>query len=746
MFNNYDTVICPNNVKMNILKKLSDEKKIINLKFYTLNEFKDAYFGTYKTEAIYYLMKKYGYKYDVALTYLDNYYFNFSLKKELVENNLLKKEKINIKKIFVIGYNKIDKYLLDEIKKYDYQIVEEESKKYKNVVYEFTTMEDEINFAISNIITLQKNNKFNDICLVNVGNEYVNTLEKLFKFNDIPINLNIKKTIYGTKIVKNFLKNLKENKEIILKDDEISKLIVKVVNKYAFTEIDDVIIECIEAELKKTYFKNEILDNAINVVSIDEMDDFKYCFVMGFNEGVLPKPYVDEDYYNDSEKANFGILTTLEKNALDKNLVINKISRENIILTYRLKDGAKDLYPSSIIEELELDVIKKDFPNYNSDLYNRLVLGKKLDNLIKYNEIDDELNLLYSNYSDIDYLTYNNIFTGINKELFNKYIDNKLLLSYSSIDNYNKCGFRYYISNILKLDKYNETFMTYIGNLFHYILSIYNNSDFDFEKEFSKFISDREFNNKESFFIQKLKKDLLFIIDVLKEYESYGELDNSLYEEKIYVNKDCNVKVTFMGIVDRIMYKEENGKTYVAIIDYKTGNPDINLDYSIYGLNMQLPIYLYLVKNSKLNNIEFIGFYLDKLIHSKSKYNEDVLKKYKLDGYTIDDENLISIFDKNYMDSKMIKSMKITSKGFSSYSKTISKEQIDRLIELVDKKIDEVRDKIIECDFKINPKKIDNKLLGCEYCKYKDICFMKEEDIVNLEKISFKEYIENDLH
>lgn len=742
MFKNYDTVICPDNIKKKILKQISEEKKLINLKFYTLNEFRNAYFGTYKVEAMYYLMKKYGYKYDVALTYLDNYYFNLELKKELEENNLIKKEKVNINKIIIIGYNKIDKYLLDEIKKYEYEIVEESEKKFKNKVYEFNTMEEEINFVISKIIDLQKNINLNDICLVNVGNEYINDIERLFKFNNIPINLNIKKSIYGTTIVKNFLKNLKEKKEITLEDNEISKLIVKVVNKYAFKELDDIIIGCIEAELKKTYFKDEVLDCAINLVSIDEIDDSKYYFVLGFNEGVLPKPYVDEDYYNDSLKKEFGILTTLEKNLLDKKLVINKISRENVILSYRSKDGNKTLYPSSIIEELNLNVIKENIPNYNSDLYNRLILSKKLDNLIKYNEVDEELNLLYSNYSNTNYLTYNNKFTGINKNLFDKFIDNKLVLSYSSIDNYNKCGFRYYISNILKLDKYNETFMTYIGNLFHYILSIYNNDNFNFEIEFNKFISDRVFSNKEDFFIQKLKKDLIFTIDVLKQYEDYSELNNSLYEEKIYVNKDSNIKVTFMGIVDRIMYKEENDKTYIAIIDYKTGSPNINLDYSIYGLNMQLPIYLYLVKNSKLKNPQFIGFYLDKLIHNKPKYNEDVLKKYKLEGYTIDDETLISIFDKTYMDSKMIKNMKMTSNGFSSYAKTISKDQIDKLIELVDKKIEESRDNILNCNFEINPKRIDDELLGCKYCKYKDLCFMREENIVNLKKMSFNDYTE----
>ena len=111
---------------------------------------------------------------------------------------------------------------------------------------------------------------------------------------------------------------------IILENDEISKLIVKIVNKYAFRKIDDTIIECIEAEIKKTYLKNAILDCAINLVSIDEIDDSKYYFVLGFNEGILPKPYIDEDYYSDKLKEKMGILTSVEKNILDKKLVINK--------------------------------------------------------------------------------------------------------------------------------------------------------------------------------------------------------------------------------------------------------------------------------------------------------------------------------------------------------------------------------------------------------------------------------------
>ena len=34
--------------------------------------------------------------------------------------------------------------------------------------------------------------------------------------------------------------------------------------------------------------------------------------------------------------------------------------------------------------------------------------------------------------------------------------------------------------------------------------------------------------------------------------------------------------------------------------------------------------------------------------------------------------------------------------------------------------------KILEADFNINPKIIDGENIGCKYCKYQDICFIKE--------------------
>lgn len=756
---NNDLIITNN--KRKILKSLTNNKKIISFKIMNLQEFKNKYFGTYKKEAIYYLIKKYNYKYEIAKMYLDNFYHIKDLKQELEQNNLIQTEpffKESIKRI-VIDQIKIDSYLLNEIKKYDYLFLNELKKEYKHNVYEFSDIEEELNHIALSIIELLKSVNINKIKLVNVGNEYIITLKRIFSFYHIPIDIKSEKKIYGLKNTQEFIKKLKETLDYnealsVIKDIELYNTILSICNDYQFKEIDEIIIYCIEEELKRKNIIEHAITNAIEIVNIEDICNDDYYFILGFNQGELPKNYKDEDYLSDKIKTNLGIMTSLEKNINEKEIVKQKImSYPNIHLSYKLKSSFEEYYKSSLIDEMGLNIIKIDNNNYNySNLYNQLRLAKSLDRLIKYNEYNPNLDILYHNYTNIPYLKYDNKYKTIDKNKLLKYINNKLLLSYSSLDNYYRCGFRYYLSNILKLDKFEETFMTYIGNLFHYILSKSFLENFDFETEFNNYISDKEFTSKEAFFINKLKNDLLFTIDTIKNQDESSLLDQALYEQKIFINKDQNVKITFMGIIDKLKYKRENNNTIVAIVDYKTGNPNINLNNAIYGLEMQLPIYLYLAKNSKLQNVTIGGFYLQKIVHSKLPYqmNKDnkveLEKLYRLEGYSNSDEGILKYVDKNYSDSQMIKGMKTSSKGFFSYTKVLDHNQIDELIKLVNQKIDEATKNILKADFSINPKKIGQNLLGCEFCKFKDICYKKEEDIINLKEQKYQDFLGGDIN
>ena len=209
-------------------------------------------------------------------------------------------------------------------------------------------------------------------------------------------------------------------------------------------------------------------------------------------------------------------------------------------------------------------------------------------------------------------------------------------------------------------------------------------------------------------------------------------------EKPIYVNKDKNIKVTFMGVIDKVLYKEEDNTTYLVVVDYKTGSTNINLKNMEYGLGLQLPIYLYLSNKMELKNIKVVGFYLQKLFTSTLDNSKDYEtareNNLRLEGYSTDNENILSKFDTTYNDSKLIKGMKTTSKGFSTYSKVLNDEEIDSMINNTNKLINEGIDKILEGDFTINPKVIDGTNVSCSFCEYRDICYLREKDITYINR------------
>lgn len=759
---NGDLVICPSNIKLKILKELNENKKILNIKFMTINEFKNNYFGTYDEKALYYLMNKYGFKYGVAREFLDNIYFDSDLVKsyyeELKENGLLIENKLfknSLDNICVIGYDGLDNYIKDALNNYNVRYVSEDELDYKPTIYGFDKQSDEVAFVASDIACKLKTADINKIYLVGVNDDYESDVKRIFKLFNIPIDLSDSKEIYGTETVRIFLSNLKEKRDIALAlevtpKNDIYDVIVDVVNKYSFVnEVDDLFIQIITNELKNKRIKNNSLENVVRVTDLTSVDTSSdnYYYVLGFNQGVYPRIYHDDELIKDSDRKKLGLNTSLEKLINEKKHISKVIhNTKNLIITYKLKDNYRTYFPSPLIEDFGLSVIMNPEISYEySHDYNKLCLARGLDNYIKYNEKSNCLEKLYSNYKTIPYQTYDNSYSGGNEKDIYDYLGGKLRLSYSSMNNYFLCAFRFYIQNILKLDPFVESFAILLGNLFHECLSHMYDEDFNVEKIYNDYLKEKDLSFKENFFVKKLYNDLLFVIETIKKQESYSMFDQVLTEKNIMVDKSSELKVEFVGIVDKIKYKEEDGKTLVAIIDYKTGNVETTLDNINHGLHLQLPVYIYLTKNGMHKDIQITGFYLQKILNNVSmdadNAEDEKYKSLRLDGYTINDERLISKFDSTYDNSEVIKGMKTTKSGFSHYTKLIDNSGVDKVVNLVDEKIDEVISATTKGNFDINPKRLGDKVIGCNYCKFKDLCFRKEEDIVNLEGTKFKDII-----
>lgn len=773
-------LVIPNNIKEEILLKINELDNIYNIKIMNLSEFINKLTFTYDDKSIYYLINKYKIKYEVAKVYLDNikYIENsnsikklnklYKIKQELIDNNLLIyddlfKSFIKDKKIIIYGYDYLNKYQKKVLINIDYNFIKKEKKDYKHDVYEFDTIDEEVEFVCTKII--ESGIDINKIKLANITSEYNNVVQRIFKFYNIPILLENNMSIYDTNIISDFINLIKEkdidevlnilNSKYDFTIDEnnyIYNKLINILNKYTFVDNYIDVLDMLIYDFKHTNNYVNKIDNCIRVIDIKNniIDDDTYVFLLGFNQGSLPIIYKDEDYITDDIKGNLNIETTIEKNKIEKDNIKNIISSiKNLTLTYKLKSSFETYYKSYLIDELNLNVIKNyKIKNVYSNQINKIHLSEKLDKLIKFSNKDEDLDILYNTYNNIDYLTFNNKFKGINKNDLYKYLDNKLLLSYTSLDNYYRCSFRYYLNNILKLTDFESKFATTIGNIFHYVLSKCFESDFNFEKEFNESIKDLDLSIKDKFFLSKLKDELLFVINTINMQNKFSTLNNGLYENKIYINKEGNIKLTFMGVIDKLLYKNENDKTYLVIIDYKTGSLHTNLNNTIYGIDMQLPVYLYLASNTDtIKNATVIGFYLQKILNNEiikqdnKSYEKQKKDNLKLQGYSINDENLLEKFDSTYKDSEVIKSMKVGNNGFYSYSKTISQSEINKLIQITESNINKAFNDILDAKFDINPKRIGKNNVGCEFCKYKDICYMKEEDIVNLEEYKDLEFL-----
>ena len=103
----------------------------------------------------------------------------------------------------------------------------------------------------------------------------------------------------------------------------------------------------------------------------------------------------------------------------------------------------------------------------------------------------------------------------------------------------------------------------------------------------------------------------------------------------------------------------------------------------------------------------------------------------RLQGYTNSDENIISLIDSNYLNSKMIKGLKFKKDGsFYSTSKVLSNKEMDDMILKVQNIIDDTIKNVITGNFFINPKVLKGKNISCTYCKFKDICIKTKSDEV----------------
>lgn len=751
-------LIIPSKIKEKILLYIEENNILSSLKILEYENLKKQLYFDYNDGAIEYLKSKYKFKKDICKKYLNNLYFVDNsenenmlflkqIKEELERSNLLYKNEyfipyLNQYEIVIFGVdklNKFDKKMIETLKKYtSVRIIE--NKKYPiNIAYSFPDKEEQIKYIFENISKLLKENiLINKIKLSNVNKDDYQHIKRFAQLYKIPVGIE-ENILYSTKLYNDIKKCILENK---LENIESSKYLNQLLTKINNTKNINNLEETLDEYAKEIYIDD--VENKIEIVDIKNNYFYndEYVFILNCNASILPKTYKDEDYLYDKIKPAFMEntyeLTQFEEEATI--IALNKIKNKTIC--FIKKDGNTEYFKSPILDNVKIEEPNHLYSSF-SNLQNKKDYAKYLDNYYKYGTYNDAISILKNNY-EIPYKKYDNSFKRISIST-----NEHLLISYSSLNSFYECKFKYYLNYILKLKDFNENYSTYLGSLAHYILEKSTSDSFDIDKIIEEYRNNNPIllSRKEELFLFESKNSIIEAINFEKSFKKHTQLTKEENEKKLYVNLK-NKNATIMGVIDK---KWQDDQNKIAVLDYKTGNTKVNLKEAYHGLSMQLPIYYYLLKNN-YKNMGFVGFYIQNILENNFKNiknktkEEQKLDSLKWNGYTIDNIELIEKLDSTFKDSRYIKGLKIGKNGFYQYSKLLTKKQLDNLYDLTDKKINEMIDDVRKNNFQINPKRIKGENISCKFCPYKSICFMKEEDIIELEDIKTLEFLGDDLN
>lgn len=729
-----NSLIISNNKKE--LLEIKKSNPFLNFKIINKKELFSNLFFHYDSKANLYLYRK-GILLDNTDEILNNLYFLkpninskidnlISLKNELEQNKLLLKEDfyqdyLKNKKIILYDLD-LDIELKSIFEQLNIQpIIINNEFKLDKCVYEFNNFDEEIRFIFEQIaLLIEKGIPLNKIKILTNNELYISSLKKYENYFSFKFNFSNEEKIIHSNDIKlfksifsstNLDETLTQIENRIIDVDAFNKLLRKILEVKSYIQENEIenYIDYITKKIKISSIKYE---NGIDVVfSLDNLNKEDYLLIPGFILNQYPKIIKDEDYLSDKEKIILNMVTSNQKQLFQENNFIRSLSKfNNVIISYCLKNDKEEYYPSLLIEKYNLPIIKNyEFTNY--------VYSKDYYNYFNSNVLDE-----YNNFSfispylknidakEIEYKTYTNQFTNINN-----FILPNMKLSYTSLKTYFECGFKFYLSRILKIDEFEDTLSTKLGTIMHkYLELVAKNKKIDFDELLSLY----SLTNKERIIISALKNQIIL------EEENINNLFNStclktVNAEDTSFSYSLNNNFILEGKIDLIL----SNQNHYVIIDYKTNDSEnFSPDLIKYGFSLQLPIYYLLTKNGSSNfiNKDISGLYINTIL-SKNYFKND-FKYLLLNGLTFNDNfNLIQ------GEQELIKKQ---NRNYISYDN----EEFKNNIETTSKIINEACNQIQDGNFKINPKVIQNKVDSCKYCKYKNICYMTYKDIVYLKE------------
>ena len=756
-------ILAPRYLHKYLLSSLRKDDPFMDISLLTKEDLLRSIYPSIGEDALLYLIKEKKYQYDVATHYLEflpyvkedvneKTHFLLSLKKELEEKELLISPINNDYSglnVTIIGYYPNDFELINALKELNisYQFKNNELRKEEIKISIFEKAEDEVYYVLNKIASLiDKGTSINDIYILRRNSSYDYYLRKFAPKFGYQVNIKNEEKLSSTGAMKLFFSIYDECRDIStslvklkedMKEDPLFNEVEDFVNQYLDSELPyEILRDYLYHKAKEKNLSSVTYDKAISVISKNIVSEDKIIFVLGFAQGSYPLSFKDDKYFNSGELHKINRLNNKDKTKLDEALLLDFFNSNNdFYFSFSKKGFESEFYLSPISKYFKCE---KEKPLLENDFYSKEVLTliysglKDLEYYYKergdnYLKIRDIIPISYNSYSN-KYAYKANVYDS----------SSFIKLSTTSLEKYSSCRYKFYLDNVLHIDESVESFAIITGKLAHYIFENMRKPGFDFDKEYEAKLSEYSLKLSEKYVLtHNIKKQILTAVNAIKKREEYYH-NPKIYNEISfkYTLKDNTVIV---GIADNLVTLDNK---YVFCIDYKTGGTKFDEAKLSFGLSSQLPTYSLLIKEDKrYQDLELIGLYINNVLTNqitiKNEEDELIPSYLKLNGKSISDVSKISEIDNTISSSKssFINGVSLKKEGSLKETKYIASEnEFDEYREIIKNKLIEMDKNLRENNFDIAPSYFSSFDNACLYCSYKDICFVRHDQVIDLSK------------
>jgi len=548
------------------------------------------------------------------------------------------------------------------------------------------------------------------------------------------------------------------------------------------------------------------LDN-VQLGSADRIrcDNPKAVFVVGANEGEFPQSVVSAGLFSESDRAelinnDFKLYSYGETlNAQERYFAYMACCSASEKLYVSYIGSGENSSPSSIVSG-----IKSVFPNLTEKHYNSehsVDILESKDNAFEIlasccsekSEFISTLEHYFENEPDyssrltaVKRLSDNEDIMLTDSEVARSLFKNNMYLSASRIEDYYNCAFRYFckfgLSARPRIKAEMDPMQT--GTVIHYVLEMIikekgskgltqlNKGEISIlvNKYLNEYLTGKmgdsdEFTPRFKYQFMRLSRMLVYVVVRLRDEFAQSDFEAKAFELQISNSAEGDFvksrkfvlpdggSIEIKGAVDRVDAFEKDGKKYIRVVDYKSGKKEFQLSDILYGLNLQMFVYLFTLaqSDSKYSGISGGVLYM----HSsrsllsldrgtaQEKIKAEENKSFRMKGVVLnDDENQLAKHMEHELEGHYIP-VRYVKKNDCLEGNIVSLEELGRISRKIDELIVNMGCSLHSGMIAQNPVNGKNHDKTCELCDYRAVC-MNRRDITyrEIKELDNKQVIE----